>query len=160
MTELTQAAVVGRKAVRYALQEPSVGANLLLLTEWLEVLTLADIAAEKKRELRHWAKRRVLRLHDRLQLGQQATVTPENQHRVRILAKRLRYGVEALRDLLPKRLADFCHDQATSLQRSLGSTRDVTQASTVVAVLDVEPNIAAFLRGVAVGSAVMKRSLD
>lgn len=160
MTELTQAAVVGRKAVRYALQEPSVGANLLLLTEWLEVLTLADIAAEKKRELRHWAKRRVLRLHDRLQLAQQATVTPENQHRVRILAKRLRYGVEALRDLLPKRLADFCHDQATSLQRSLGSTRDVTQASTVVAVLDVEPNIAAFLRGVAVGSAVMKRSLD
>lgn len=156
MVELAQAVVVGRKAVRYALQEPSVGANLLLISEWLENLALPTTDMAKKERLRPWAKRRVLRLHHRLQLAQQAASTPENQHRVRILAKRLRYGVEALRDLLPKRLADFCATQATCLQSSLGSARDIAQASVVVATLDVDPNIAAFLRGVAVGSDLMK----
>ena len=160
MTELTQAAVVGHKAVRYALQEPTVGANLLLITEWLENLALASAKPEHKGELRHWAKRRVLRLHDQLKAAQQEATTPEAQHRVRILAKRLRYGVEALHELLPKRLAAFCSDQATSLQGSLGNARDIAQSSVLVATLDVEPGMVAFLRGVAVGANVMKLSLD
>jgi inorganic triphosphatase YgiF len=158
MTELTQAAVIGRKAVRYALQEPSVGANLLLISEWLENLASPNTGAEQKARLRPWAKRRVLRLHQRLELAQQAPNTPENQHRVRILAKRLRYGVEALRDLLPKWFEVFCYEQAVSLQTSLGATRDIAQASALIATLEAEPAITAFLRGVAAGLDVMKSS--
>ena len=160
MTELAQAAVVGRKAVRYALQEPSVGANLLLMAEWLESLPLTNTPPEQEDALRRWAKRRVLRLHAQLKAAQQVATTPEAQHRVRILAKRLRYGVQALRALLPKRLAAFCLDHATSLQGSLGNTRDMAQASVLVATLDVEPAITSFLRGVAVGASVTKLSLN
>ncbi len=157
-TELTQAAAAGRKAVRHALQEPSVGLNLLLITEWLENLALVNTKPEKKVELRHWAKRRILRLYERLKVAQHEARTTDDQHRVRILAKRLRYGVDALRDLLPKRLAAFCHDLAVNIQTSLGNTRDIAQASALVAGLDVDPAITAFVRDVGEGKSVMKRS--
>lgn len=160
MAELTQAAVVGRKAVRYALQEPTVGMNLLAISAWLEDLALASTEPEQKDALRHWAKRRVLRLHDQLKAAQQEAITPEAQHRVRIRAKRLRYGVAALHELLPKRFAAFCSDQASSLQCRLGTTRDIAQASVLVATLDVDPAITTFLRGVAVGASVTKPSLN
>lgn len=158
MTELSKDAVIARKAVFYALQEPSVGTNLLLIAEWLEKLAIPNPMPEHKVRLQPWAKRQVLRLRRNLELAQSAPNTPENQHRVRILAKRLRYGVEALRDLLPKRFAAFCSDYAISLQTGLGATRDIAQASELVASLEVDPMIAAFLRGVAVGSDLTKPS--
>ncbi len=158
--ELSQAALEERLAVRHALQEPSVGANLLLIAEWLETLSLATTRSDKKRSLRHWAKRRILRLYERLNMAQKEASTPESQHRVRILAKRLRYGVEALRDLLPKRLAAFCHDQATHIQTTLGNSRDMSQACTLVAGLNADLAITAFLHDVAESKSVMKRSLN
>ena len=155
--ELNQAAAAGRQAVRCALQEPSVGTSLLLLAEWLETLASENTGPEQKKALRHWAKRRILRLHHRMQRAQQEVNTPEGQHRVRILAKRLRYGVEALHDLLPNRLAALCFDEAASLQASLGNSRDIAQASALVAKLHVNPTIAAYLHGVVVGSDLLKR---
>lgn len=157
-TELTQAANAERKAVRHALQEPSVGANLLLMAEWLETLALASTRSDKKGSLRHWAKRRILRLHERLKVAQKEVITPEDHHRVRILAKRLRYGVEALRDLLPKRLTAFCHDQAANIQTTFGNSRDMSQACALVAELNVDPAITAFLHDVAEGKRVINRS--
>lgn len=153
LTALTQAAALQRKAVRDALQEPGVGLNLLLITEWLDALPGSNgTVTEKKVMLRHWAKRRILRLHDRLQTAQKDATTQAQQHQVRILAKRLRYGVEALRDLLPKRLADFCYEHAAGIQSAIGATRDLTQVSSLVASLELNPGIAEFLHGVAVGS--------
>lgn len=160
VTELMQAVDAQRKAVRHALQEPSVGVNLLLMAEWLDNLGETHTKSDKKAGLRHWAKRRLLRLHERLKESQKKAITSEEQHRVRILAKRLRYGVEALRPLLPKRLAAFCHDQATHIQTTLGSSRDMSQACTLVAGLDVDPAITAFLHDVAAGNVVMKLSRD
>lgn len=160
MSKLTQAAAAGRKAVRYTLQEPSVGTGLLLLSEWLETLASENTGTDQTRALRHWAKRRILRLHHRLQRAQQQANTPEDQHRVRILAKRLRYGVEALRHLLPNRLAARCYEEAASLQASLGNARDIAQASALVATLHENPNIAAFLHGVVVGSDLLTLSPD
>jgi inorganic triphosphatase YgiF len=157
---LTQAGELERQAARRELQSPGVGANLLAISEWLETLTASGYAPPAhKRALRHWAKRRILRLQQRLVQAQQAATMPAQQHQVRILAKRLRYGVETLRDLLPKALAALCHAQATQLQASLGDSRDMAQASALVASLDDDPAIAAYLRGVLVGLSVIKPSL-
>ena len=160
-TALEQAAALERQAVRQALQAPSLGADLLAISEWLENLAVSGHTKPgHKSALRQWAKWRVLRLQQRLAKAQQAAVTPVQQHQLRILAKRLRYGVETLRDVLPKRLAALCHAQASRLQASLGDSRDMAQASTLVAMLDVDPAVAAYLRGVVVGLDVIKPSLD
>jgi CHAD domain-containing protein len=158
MAALTHTARLQRQAVRRALQEPGVGMCLLALTEWLENLSaLKKTGPERKEKLRDWARRQTLRMHQRLEMAQKDAQTEQEQHRVRILAKRLRYGVEALRDLLPKRLANTCLEQALRLQSGLGLTRDVSQAGVLVARNALDPAIAAFLRGVAVGANLSAR---
>lgn len=155
---LTHSASLQRLAVRRTLQEPDVGMCLLALTEWLENLSAVQkTGSGRKGELRDWAKGQIVRLQKRLAMVQKSARTPQDQHRVRILAKRLRYGVEALRDLLPKRLANTCLEQALRLQSGLGLTRDVSQAGVLVARNALDPAIAAFLRGVAVGANLSAR---
>ena len=153
MLALIQAAAQQRQATRRELQRPAVAANLLALAQWLDSLpSPAPSAGAGKGARRGWAKRRVGRLHQRLQLAQQEAKTLAEQHQVRILAKRLRYGVEALRDHLPKRLADDCDQQAIELQSRIGATRDLAQAANLVAQLGADEGIAQYLCGVAVGA--------
>ena len=150
---LTQTAGLQRQAVRQAMQQPGVGLCLLALTEWLENLNALGSGEQiKKGRLRHWARHQMVRLQHRLEDAHQKAATLPEQHRVRILAKRLRYGVEALRDLLPKSLANAYAEQATRLQTGLGFSRDVAQASTLLAGRHHDPAIEAYLRGVVVGS--------
>ena len=150
---LSHAANLQRKAVRYALQDPTVGTALLATTQWLESLTDVDgagkAAVKPKLSLKQWSKRRLLRLHERLEWVHNKTNAPDAVHRVRILAKRLRYDTEAVRTLLPKRLAKRLNQQATHLQIQMGATRDITQAAVLVARLEVDRGLAEFLRGVA-----------
>jgi len=161
LTALVQAAALQRQGVREAMQVPSVGVCLLAFTEWLECLSVqGDNRPVKKAALQRWAKRRITRMQHRLELAQKNAVTLEQQHRVRILAKRLRYGVEALRDLLPKPLADACSKQATQLQDTLGFSRDVAQASALVAEHGLDPAIQAFLQGVVAGYTLSKAALE
>jgi CHAD domain-containing protein len=152
---LAYATDLQRKAVRYALQEPELGASLLAITHWLEGLSdssgAGDAAHELNVSLRQWAKRRILHLHDQLKRGLKKTDNPDNLHRVRILAKRLRYGIEALKTLLSKRVTQRWYLQATNLQTVIGASRDLVQASTLVARLDVDRGLVEFLRGVALG---------
>jgi CHAD domain-containing protein len=152
---LLHAADLQRKSVRYALHEPTVGAALLATTQWLEELSAlngpTDGGVEVKVSLRRWSRRRIVRLHRQLRIARKDTDHPDSQHRVRILAKRMRYGIEALRTFLPKRRAKRWYQQATSLQLSLGAARDVMQAGALVAKLEAARGLAEFLRGVAVG---------
>lgn len=155
---LTQAVDLQRKAVRYALQEPVVGASLLAITQWLEDLTSpqgqGDAMLLPKESLRRWARRRMVRLHEQLQRARQKADKaddPIRLHRVRILAKRLRYGMEALHDLLPKRQRQDWTQQAMKLQMRLGASRDLGQASVLVARLEVDRGLAEFLRGLTLG---------
>ena len=154
MTEaLRQAADQQRKAVRQALQTPVVGANLLATTQWLEQLSAPtstqNAAFEPHDSLRHWTQRRIMRLHDQLQLALKDADSSEGQHRVRLLAKRLRYGIEAMQALVPKRIAQQLRQESTSLQVDIGNTRDITQAAMLVGQLNVDRGLAEFLRGVA-----------
>lgn len=159
LTVLTHAASVQRQQLRQTLQAPAVGLCLLALTEWLENLTVSEPAGRvQKGALRRWARRRTRRLQQRLAQAQEIADTPQQEHRVRILAKRLRYGVDALRALLPRQLADACSQQATRLQRSLGWSRDVARASALVSELDPDRALEAYLQGVVVGLGLSAKS--
>ena len=137
--------------------EPMVGATLLATTQWLDGLAALNESRETgvvvKESLRRWSLRRIVRIHRQLQLARKAANCPASQHRVRILAKRLRYGIEALRSLLPKKRAKRWYQLATSLQLNLGVERDVLQACALVAKLDVDPGLVEFLRAVGCGRA-------
>jgi CHAD domain-containing protein len=140
--------------VRYALEAPALGAALLATTEWLETLPGAHgpaVKGRQKMQLQRWARRRIARLHAQLKQALKDAASPDGQHRARILAKRLRYGVEALRPLLPKGQAKRRVQQATALQTGLGASRDMVQAGVLAASLDADRGLVEFLRGVAVG---------
>ena len=152
---LGQAATSKRQAVRQALQEPGLRAELRDITHWLEGNGAARApgakAADQQLASRRWARRRVGRLHEQLKLARKAPVTPESQHQTRIAAKRQRYAIETLRLLLPKRRAKHWYEQAVALQNSLGARRDVVRAGELVSQLQADQGLVEFLRGVAVG---------
>ncbi len=155
MQALAQAADLQRKAVRYALKEPAVGAALLATTQWLEGLSVLnepdEAGGDLAMPLRRWARHRMVRLHAQLKDALKDTGSPASQHRARILAKRMRYGIEALRPLLPKKHTQRWYLKATSLQTSIGATRDLMHAGELVARLETDPGLVEFLRGVSVG---------
>jgi inorganic triphosphatase YgiF len=147
---LEEATALQRKTVRYALQDPAVGACLLLITQWLAGLTDGPAASAR---LKPWARQHIHHLHRRLKQARKRATTPEQDHRIRLLAKRLRYGVGAMKNLLPRQQAKRWRDQSVALQTQLGNTRDMALAPVLLAGLEVDAGLLAFLRGVAVGRA-------
>jgi inorganic triphosphatase YgiF len=158
---LLQAAQLQRKSVRYALQDPAVGASLLTITHWLAdapaVSALKEAGLIQDETLRQWARRRITRLHKQFKLARKetnnadATHDVDTEHQIRIQAKQMRYGIEALNCVLPKKQSQRWLDQSTSMQTRIGATRDLVQAGALVARLDVDRELVAFLRGVAFG---------
>ena len=142
------AAALQRKAVRLALQEPLTGQALLGITQWLEALGAAPQVPPVP--ARRWVRQRVARLHKRWKGAQRDAVETADQHRARLLAKRLRYNIEALRPLLPGRAGRW-HARASQQQAAVGGVRDTVQAGGLAARLEAPPEVVAFLRGVAVG---------
>ena len=153
MTSLAQAALLQRKAVRYALQDPQVGTCLLATTQWLHELSAAGALAMPQPEasLRRWTQDRVLRLREQLKLANRSVEAPAQQHRVRILAKRMRYDLEALGKLLPRKRVQRWQAQAMQLQSSLGDSRDALQAVALLLELGTDRGLTEFLRGHALG---------
>jgi inorganic triphosphatase YgiF len=152
---LLQAATLQRKALRYALQAPGAGACLLATTQWIEGLSALPPAGttddQPPEPLYRWARQRLVHLRRQLKHALKQAPSPTQQHRVRILAKRQRYAIEALRPLLPRQRAERWHEQATNLQTTLGAARDLMLASTLASSLEANRGLAEFLRGVAVG---------
>ena len=153
MLGLAQAVHLQRKAVRYALQDPDVGACLLATTQWLDDLTASGAGAESRADasLQRWTQQRVLRLHEQVKLARNNAGTPEQLHRVRILAKRMRYNLESLEDLLPRKRSQRWRAQAILLQSKLGDSRDALQAITLLVELGTDRALTEFLRGHALG---------
>jgi CHAD domain-containing protein len=144
-----------RRSVRKLLQDPNVGSTLLMAAQWLEELASLTGPFNQKtkhgEQLQNWARHRIAHLHDKLRDARKNS--DSSAHRVRIHAKRLRYGIAALQTLLPKRRAEHWLQQAASLQLSLGTARDLAQAGVLVERLDVDRGLAEFLRGFALGKA-------
>ncbi len=153
---LSDAAGRKRQSIAQALEVPAVGATLLAITEWLEDLPrqkgLADDEADANRQpLRRWARQRIGRLHRNMQRALDDAAHPESLHRARILAKRLRYAIEALQPLPSRRHTERWLPKARQLQADIGNTRDLQQASVLAAGLKIDAGLAEFLRGVVAG---------
>lgn len=153
---MSDAARLQHKAVQYALRKPALGRALLATTQWLAELPhqLDDTGPGPKHQppaLQRWARQRLDQLHAQLERNLEHSDNPQRQHRIRILAKRMRYGIEALKPLLPKRKAKTWYQQAVQLQTGLGTSRDMVQAGVLAAGVGADPELVAFLRGVAVG---------
>lgn len=153
---LSNAAGLQRQSIAQALEVPAVGATLLTITQWLEDLPKqtgpADHDAKTSRRLlRRWARQRIRRLHRNLKRAQKNNADPESLHRARLLAKRLRYAIQALQPVLSQRQTKRWLTQAIQLQTDIGSARDLQQASVLAARLDIDLGLAEFLRGFAAG---------
>ena len=160
LAAMNDAAALRRRSIRHALEVPAVGSTLLAITQWLEELPAQhspdNPRASQKNALRHWARERIARLHKKMEQALEDAAHPESLHRARLLAKRLRYGIEALRPVLRKRQARRWLKQATGLQTDIGLTRDVHQAGVLASHLEADGGLAEFLRGLAVGQAAQR----
>jgi inorganic triphosphatase YgiF len=152
---LTQTAADQLQWVRDALHNPGAGSTLLALTEWLESDTAGEHSAGLKREnkaaLKPWVRQRMERLRDQIKRTLKKTPNAANLHRARLLAKRLRYSVEAFRSVLPKRRAQRWHRQAAHLQSTIGSGRDLQQALAIARRLKAHSSLLKFLNVVSLG---------
>lgn len=141
-----------RHRARTALLDPAVGADLLATTTWLErglATHHADTTDEgRKPNLRRWAQGQVTRLREQLKASLKDVEHPLSAHRARILSKRLRYAIESLRPLLPKRRCQRWYQQAVRVQGELGAQRDLRQALEITARLQAHAGLQEFLRGV------------
>jgi inorganic triphosphatase YgiF len=142
-----------RDSVRNALQLPTVGASLLAIAQWLENLSeFEELPTVHRGTARHWAERQILRLNKQMEKARTEAETLDQWHQVRILAKRLRYSSEAMRELLPRKLAKDYTSNAAAIQSRIGAKRDLAQASALVTKLNLDRCIAEFLRGVVIGA--------
>lgn len=149
---LTKEADNQRNAVRTAIGDPELGATLLTLTQWLEepctAVSQHPAQKESQKTQRQWIQHRMTRLHQQLEHALQDANNPIGQHRSRILAKRMRYNIEALRPWLPKQRTHRWYQQAKDLQTTIGAQRDRQQALEIVSHLPIDPGICDFLRGI------------
>jgi CHAD domain-containing protein len=151
---LAHAATAQRKEVLATLAQPAVGAGLVDIMCWLEVRLAEGQSVYPDLRAAHvadWVLRRLARLHEKLKNQPRRASDVAVQHRIRILSKRLRYGVEALQPLLPQRKARRWLQEATALQDNIGSARDNASAVDIVQQLQVDARLVEFLRGVAFG---------
>lgn len=146
---LQQAAAQHRQAVRNMRANSEVDATLVAITAWLEALPdeSRESGHKVKVSLRHWSEHRISRLHRKLKRARKACRNSAQQHRLRILAKRMRYGIEALQSVLPQARATRWHQQARHLQVQLGAKRDRCQVNALVTQLGLGREISDCLRG-------------
>ncbi len=79
------------------------------------------------------------------------STVPSVLHEVRLMAKRTRYSIEALHDVLPRRIVRRWHPAAVALQKSIGADRDLVQAIGQLERIEARHDLTAFVRGVATG---------
>ena len=143
---LAQAQAEQRQALRQCLAEPALGLCLLQLTQWIETGVMP--APQSRRSAAGWLGKRVARLAEQMEAIPARTLDAQEQHRLRILAKRLRYSVESLRPLLPRKRAERWYRVATACQTRIGMERDQQQALAIAERLQAPEGIVEFLRGV------------
>ena len=158
LAHLSQAASQQRERVRALLAQPATGLALLALAQWLHELSEPDATRQSQEEAhrkasRDWARARsaklLRRLHRAVETGTAANATAQQQHDARLLAKRARYSVETLSDLLPETKARRWIKQASRVQTRIGAERDLLRAIELLHEVGESPGLLEFLRGVA-----------
>jgi len=153
--QLARRAHQARRVLRAQLGDPAITAALVACAAWLQQLP-AQVDADPD-----WGIERLARWHARLQRHLR-TADPaqpgaaEALHEARLLAKRLRYGSEALSPTLPGRAArrvQRWQREARGWQTRIGRWRDLLRAAQLLEGPRAAPPsraLAAFLRGAAV----------
>jgi CHAD domain-containing protein len=135
-----------RRLIRAVLLDPGIQNTLTEISQWLDDLKSRDelFASRKvaRNELGAWAECRVRQLHKRLDDLSKRPETAKRQHQVRILAKQLRYNIDMLREVLPRKMTKKWYLRAADLQASIGKTRDILRAGTLAGEINVPSDIA------------------
>ncbi|TSE28786.1 Inorganic triphosphatase [Tepidimonas thermarum] len=150
---LSASARRARQALRAQLASPTTGQALLACATWLQQLPAqaeahADWAAER---LRRWHAR-LLRTLTASAHPADAPTTADALHTARLLAKRLRYGAEAVTPALPAKAArrvQRWQRDARAWQSRIGRWRDTQRAAELLAEHHADAALTGFLRGVA-----------
>jgi inorganic triphosphatase YgiF len=160
---------IRRAALLSTLSARATGQALVALERWLYALPThvpvspAERPAPRKGHkskqipLLDWARARTHRLRQRLKaalhtLERTDTSTADGwaqQHRVRLLAKRTRYVLMAVHDVLPTRRSQRWQTEAADWQTRIGDARDLMLLGQLLEPLGVDRAILGFLRGVA-----------
>ncbi len=144
---LQRAAQRERQRLRALLRQPAVTQGLLACNAWLHALPEHIDAPED------WAAQRLQRWQRRLRrMLEAAAPEAEALHTARLLAKRLRYGAEAVAPALSGRLLRQLlrwQRQAREWQTRIGTQRDLNQAAHWLQTHAQDPAWTAFVRGAA-----------
>jgi inorganic triphosphatase YgiF len=131
-------ASVERRAARVALRSPRYAATILEISRWL-----AQPARRRRgeRPLEREAARQLRKRHHRLLRDARRLdkLTAAERHRVRIDAKRLRYGAEALASLFAEGDAHDYLEALENLQDVLGAANDAITARALLPSLAAPP---------------------
>ena len=153
--QMTAASQLQREAARALLAQAGTGLGLLGLAHWLHELSDAAATQEtgQRKAERDWAMERSVRLLSRLQRSIEQSsrndASEPEQHQTRLLAKRVRYSVETLQDLLPEKKAGRWLRESTRVQSRIGSERDLLRAIELLQQTAAGSGLLEFLRGVA-----------
>jgi CHAD domain-containing protein len=146
---LDEAATSQRLAVRDAVRAPAVGATLLSITRYIEETSLIHAVATESKALRlgPWTEHRLRKIKRKLDMSTKAASDKKGQHRARILAKRLRYGLESMQSVLPHSLTKRWLKDAAAVQGSIGVSRDFQRLQQLAVDYGAVPGLVEFLRG-------------
>jgi triphosphatase len=135
-----------RAAMRVAMTSRPYCAALLSVARWLNEPPPGDSA---ETGLAQFAAARIRGRHKRLlhSASDLAALTPEQLHRVRIDAKRLRYSAECFASLYHDREAHRYLRELEAIQDALGAINDAAVAEGLVAQLRPAASLGAFIRG-------------
>ncbi|MGZ5063655.1 MAG: CYTH and CHAD domain-containing protein [Usitatibacter sp.] len=137
-----------REAARDAIRSPRHARAVLELTRWLARIGGEDDASSAE-PLVELASRRIRKHHKRLVAGIERlpSMSAEERHRVRIEAKRQRYGVEGLAAIFPGRRERRYAKRLSALQDALGRANDAVTGARLLAAIEPPGDFAAFARG-------------
>ena len=139
---------IERAKARQAMRSPHYAAVLLELGRWLAHAD-GEAAPAQAQPLQEFAERVVRKRHKKLLAGalMLGSLPPDERHRVRVDAKRLRYGLDALASLFKPRPLTTFSASLESMQDALGDCNDAATALRLMGELQAPEPFAAFARG-------------
>jgi CHAD domain-containing protein len=134
-----------RNAARTALRLRAHGRVILELAAWLAL----DEPASAAEPLADFASSLIRKRHKRLvaDAARFGALTAEERHQLRIDVKRLRYGVDALASVFPKKRVERYIDILVALQDALGHANDAINATRLLPELIPPVEFVPFARG-------------
>jgi len=128
-----------RRDAALAIVAPRSARTLLAISRWLACSDEPRAAGGEA--LTAFAVRALAKRHERLlaRARHVARLDAAGRHRLRIEAKRLRYGVDGLASLFPAVRTERYREALAQLQDALGEANDAATAARLVAKLDAPP---------------------